>query len=148
MCTFSGTLTTDFFAPFTSDFEAWCFGIECRATASERNKENRVKHVLDCLGTLLFTLLAMTIAQGNRFQIPPPKHSREAVRHNTDPVLRGHHYWACLRSWRFFGVFFLLWFKKLELQPRESWTAVQQGSIELFLKAIFEMPRTSVSRRG
>ena len=114
MCTFSGTLTTDFFAPFTSDFEAWRFGIEWRATASEREKENRVKRVLDCFGTLSFTLLAMTVAQGNWFQICPPKHSHKAVRHNIDPVLRGHHYWACLRSWRFFGVFFLLWFEKLE----------------------------------
>ena len=47
------------------------------------------------LGTLSFTLLAMTVAQGNWFQIPPPppppkkKHSHKAVRHNTEAVLSG-----------------------------------------------------------
>ena len=100
------------------------------------------------LWTLSFTLLAMTVVQEIGSTIRPPKYFHKAVRHNTDPVLRGHHYWACLRSWRFLGVFCLLWLKKLELQPHESWTVVEQGSIELFLKATSEMPRASVSRRG
>ena len=148
MCTFSGTLTKDFFVPFTSDFEAWCLGIECRATASERHKENRVKRELDCFVDAIIYFVGYDSCAGNWFHKSPPKYFHKAVRHNTDPVLRGHHYWACLRSWRFLGVFCLLWFKKLELQPHESWTVVEQGSIELFLKATSEMPRASVSRRG
>ena len=148
MCTFSGTLTKDFFAPFTLDFEAWCLGIEWRATASEREKENRVKRVLDCFGTLLFTLLAVTVAQENWFLIRPPKHSHKAVRHNTDSVLRGHHYWACLRSWRVFGIFIPFMIRKIRVAAARKLNRRRTRPIELFLKAISEMPRASVSKRG
>ena len=95
MCTFSGTLTKDFFAPFTSDFEAWCFGIEWRATASERNKENGVKHVLDCFGDAIIYFIGYDSCTGKLVlnSTPPPpkkkKHSHKAVRHNTEAVLSG-----------------------------------------------------------
>ena len=138
MWTFSGTLTKDFFAPFTSDFEAWCFGIEWRATASKRNKENGVKHVLECFGDAIIYLVGYDSCTGKLVPKPPPppplfqkKHSHKAVRHNTDPVL------SRVGVFFFFAVFFLLWFLKYKMLPRESWTAVEQGSIELFLKAFW-----------
>ena len=95
MCTFSGTLTKDFFAPFTSDFEAWCFGIEWRATASERNKENGVKHVLDCFGDAIIYFIGYDSCTGKLVpnSPPPPRpkktHSHKVVRHNTEAVLSG-----------------------------------------------------------
>lgn len=73
MCTFSGTLTKDFFVPFTSDFEAWCFGIECRATASERHKENRVKRELDCFVDAIIYFVGYDSCAGNWFQNSSPK---------------------------------------------------------------------------